>query len=261
MRAAGLFAGLVLVTLVGTLALGALPSIGPSNAVQAPPLLQTPWSGTVSQAKSLNWVGYADIASTNTVTYVSGAWVEPKVSCPVHGTLYAAFWVGIDGANSNTVEQTGTLAMCSSGTASYQAWWELYPSNYAQTITSITVHANDSFSASVKYTGSAFTMFISDLTTGKKFSKTGTQAGVARSSAECVGERPEVGSSLAALARFGTMKFSSCTATISGKTAGIGSYSSVDEITMVDSGGTTLAAPSGLSNSGKTFSITWHKAT
>jgi hypothetical protein len=239
--------------LIGASALGSVGATahpaapGPAAAVRA----------TTTAFSSTNWAGYGDSASNNTVTFVSGTWTQPGVTCPSRGTLYAAFWVGIDGFSSSTVEQTGTLAECSHGRVSYSAWWELYPLNSIQTIGSMTVRAGDSISASVTYGSSGFTMAISDSTSGGSFSHTATQSGTSRSSAECIAERPSVGSSLSSLADFGTMTFSTCKATISGTTAGIGSASHVDSITMVDTRGLTLASISTTSNSGATFTVTW----
>jgi hypothetical protein len=211
---------------------------------------------SVSQTSSTNWAGYADTTATNAVTYVAGTWVQPTVTCPTRGTLYAAFWVGIDGYSSTTVEQDGTLAECAHGKVSYSAWWELYPLNSIQTISGITVRAGDSINATVTYTSSGFTMAIKDVTAGTSFSKTATQSGTSRNSAECIAERPSVGSSLSKLADFSSMKFSTCTATISGKNVGIGSASTVNAITMVDNSGLTLASVSTTGGSGA-FTVTW----
>src|SRR5689334_10107653 len=79
---------------------------------------------------SLNWAGYAVTAQVDSVTRVRGSWIEPSVSCPVSSTPEAAvFWVGIDGFASSTVEQTGTIAECLNGVASYSAWYEFYPNS------------------------------------------------------------------------------------------------------------------------------------
>jgi len=241
---------LVLGAVIGVTAVGSVASAGPTSA-------HAEVRASVSQVASLDWGGYAATGSSGSVTYVYGAWVQPSVTCPSRGTLYAAFWVGIDGYNSNTVEQDGTLAECSHGKATYSAWWELYPLNSIQTISSMTVKAGDSIDASVTYSSSGFTMAIHDLTSGQSFSKTATQSGTSESSAECIVERPSVGSSLSSLADFGSAKFSSCTATISGTSSGIGSAASADAITMEDSAGRTLASVSATSNSGATFTVTW----
>ena len=92
-------------------------------------------------ATSTNWSGYAVAEPTApakatwptgvSATYVAGTWVVPAVNCNVAGgsTAYAAFWVGIDGWYSSTVEQIGTDSDCSSGTPQYYAWYEFYPEN------------------------------------------------------------------------------------------------------------------------------------
>jgi Peptidase A4 family len=51
---------------------------------------------------------------------------QPKASCAA-GSQYAAFWVGLDGYTSKTVEQIGTEADCSGPTPQYHAWYEVYP--------------------------------------------------------------------------------------------------------------------------------------
>ena len=104
------------------------------------------------------------------MTAASGSWTVPAVKCS-GGQSYAAFWVGIDGANSGTVEQTGTLGQCFGGVASYSAWYEFYPAA-SVTISSITVRPGDVFSASVSYSGATFTLTITDQTTGQTFTKT-----------------------------------------------------------------------------------------
>ena len=55
-----------------------------------------------------NWSGYSIDAANHTVTDVKGSWVVPTVTVSGNGTSYASTWVGIDGDNSNTVEQIGT---------------------------------------------------------------------------------------------------------------------------------------------------------
>src|SRR5437773_12177051 len=61
-----------------------------------------------ASAASLNWSGYSAFASGTTFTDVKASWVAPSVSCPSGKGQYSSFWVGIDGYNSNSVEQTGT---------------------------------------------------------------------------------------------------------------------------------------------------------
>jgi hypothetical protein len=67
------------------------------------------------------------------------------VSCTSQTSL-AAFWVGIDGCSSSSVEQDGTLAECYGGAAYYYTWWEMYPANAIQVVGQ-TLRAGDSITA------------------------------------------------------------------------------------------------------------------
>jgi len=224
-------------------------------------------AATTTKYTSSNWAGYVAVSTNKTVKEVSGAWTQPTVTCG-STTQYAVFWVGMDGvkfwSTLGTVEQIGTFAQCVGGTASYSAWWELYPLNSIVTISSITVKAGDKITASVTFTSSKFVMTIADGT--HTFTKKATQSGTLRNSAECIAERPGVSSggsfSLAHLADFGKMTFSSCTATISGVSGGIGTFANVWELTMVSqlAGNATLAKPSVLNSTKSSFSVTWKKA-
>jgi hypothetical protein len=232
-------------------------SLGTGGAHLAPA-----WA-TPSSSSAYNWAGYAATSGSGTVTQVTGTWTEPSVTCP-RGTTLAAFWIGIDGYSSSTVEQTGTLAQCYHGSATYYAWWETYPANAVQTFA--TISAGNHFDAWVNYSSSsgAFTMTLKDTTSGTTWSKTSTNSGASESSAECIAERPAGASNssgLYALAKFGSMSFSSCTATISGTSGGIGGFSTVYAITMVSypSASRTLATVSTLT-SNSAFTVTWKHA-
>lgn len=213
------------------------------------------------QSSSLNWAGYAVTGPAGSVTYVAGSWVVPTVSCTKQ-TTYVAFWAGIDGYNSNTVEQAGVLAQCSHGSAHYSAWYEFYPAAMV-TISSITVRPGDTVSVSVSYSGGVFTVTLTD--GSQTYTTTGTVSGASLSSAECITERPAIGGSLTSLADFGTVYFGqdithvsgTCYATVGSTTGSFGSLGAVS-ITMVNFRGLTLAQPSGLSSDGSSFSVTWY---
>ena len=49
-----------------------------------------------------------------TFTDVKGSWTQPTATC-TNKTAYSSFWVGLDGYNSNSVEQIGT-------DSDYRAW-------------------------------------------------------------------------------------------------------------------------------------------
>lgn len=211
---------------------------------------------------SLNWAGYAVTGGTGSVTEVTGSWVQPSVSCS-RTTTYAAFWDGIDGYNSNTVEQGGTLAYCSGGHASYYAWYEFYPAASVE-ITSLSVSPGSTVSVTVSYSTSASDFSITVQVGSSSYTKTGTVSGAERTSAECIDERPEVNGRLANLADFGTAEFGAdhtstigCGATISGTTASFGGFSTVVGINMVDSSGHTLSSTGALSSDGSSFTATW----
>src|ERR671922_218395 len=61
---------------------------------------------------SSNWAGYAASGSNGTFTSASASWTQPAGKC-TGGSTYAAFWVGLDGYTSSTVEQVGTEVDCS----------------------------------------------------------------------------------------------------------------------------------------------------
>src|SRR3989440_8287423 len=95
-----------------------------------------------------------------------------------------------------------------------------------------------------------FTVTITDTTTGVSFSTSARVHSAQRSSAEWIAEAPSSSGGILPLANFGTVSFSSCTATISGTTGSIGSFgASVQQITMVTSSGNVKAQPSALSGS------------
>src|ERR1700691_1238524 len=135
--------------------------------------------GTVS---SNNWSGYAITGAAGSFTAAEGSWIVPAVTC-TSGTQYAAFWVGIDGYSSTTVEQTGTDSDCSKGVPTYYAWYEFYP-KASKDIAAFPVHPGDVISASVTFSAGIFTVSITDGTSGKTFTTTGTVSGAQRSSAE-----------------------------------------------------------------------------
>jgi hypothetical protein len=206
----------------------------------------------LTQVKSTNWSGYADDNSAgNTYSSVSGNWAEPAVSCTSRQTQYAAFWVGIDGFTSGTVEQGGTLAECYHQTAYYYTWWEMYPTNSIQVVGS-SVRPGDSISASVVRSGTSYTIKITDSTnSSNSFSTTQSCSNCVNSSAEWIAEAPSSGRVLP-LANFGTW-------TESGATVNSGVISSFpdDEITMVNNTGGVKAQPGPLNSSGNGFTVTW----
>jgi len=197
-----------------------------------------------------NWGGYA--ASGSGFTSVSASWTEPKATCNSSNDLYAP-WVGIDGYGSSTVEQTGVASSCSSssGSATDQAWYEMYPANpvYLST-SSYPVSAGDAISASVTYAGSSkYTLKLTDSSQGWTYTTTKKLSSATRESAEVIIESPT-----GDYPDFGTLNFTS--ATVNGADLGASSPVAMDP----SSNGVTEAHTSALSGSGTAFSDVWEHA-
>jgi hypothetical protein len=191
---------------------GAGESAGPSfaNALTA---------NSVLTATSSNWAGYAATYGTTTFRSVSAHFTMPYLDCKgVTATngAWSSHWVGLDGlrTNSTTVEQTGVDAGCDGTTPVYDAWWEMFPD--AAHIVSLAVRPGNAINMSVNYNTSthAFTLTLSNSTTGQKFAHTAScpsGATCVRNSAEAISEAPAIvqggGFSILPLADFQAANF------------------------------------------------------
>lgn len=211
-------------------------------------------------ASSYNWSGYAVTGANGSVRDVRGSWIVPSVTCD-SGTEYSSFWIGIDGFNSNTVEQIGTDSDCHAGAPAYYAWFEFYP-HPMFTINTLAVNPGDLISAHVQYSQRQFTVTITNESTGHSFSTTTRVNSAQRSSAEWVAEAPSSAGGILPLADFHTVSYSADTATVNGATGVIGAFgtASVYEITMVDGSGNPKAVPSLLGSDNSSFSVQWVRA-
>jgi hypothetical protein len=233
----------------------------------------------VQESTSTNWAGYAveQNATVNAttgelyggtagvVTNVTGTWVVPSVTGSKKSTAYSSVWVGIDGYDSGTVEQIGTEQDWIHGRQYYYAWFEMYPNPGYRILAP--VKPGDTITAEVQYTGGQFVLTISDSPSkGKRgwtFSTTQPDfaSPAVRDSAEWIVEAP---SSLSGgqlqtlpLADFGTVHFSGAQAMLGGVTGSISTWP-YDAITMTD--GSATATPSGLSNGGTSFNVTFSQS-
>jgi len=213
----------------------------------------------LTQVTSTNWSGYADTGSG--FSSVSATWKEPTPSCSGRSTALAAFWVGIDGYSSDSVEQDGTLIECYDRTAYQYTWWEMYPTNDVQVVGE-TAAAGDAITASVVRSGTSYKLTVTDAThTADSFSTTQTcsASSCVDSSAEWIAEAPTGSSGVEPLTDFGTWTASNAAVT-EGSTSGSISSFTDDEITMIDNSGATKALPGALNGAGTGFSVTWKKA-
>jgi hypothetical protein len=232
---------------------------------------------------SSNWAGYAITGANGSVTEVTGSWTVPNVTCSAAPTGYSAFWVGIDGFTSSTVEQIGTDSDCVSlngrqtDTPTYYAWYEFYPQGSYLVEFPHSVQPGDLITASVKYAGQTsnprhggtadqFTATITDVTQlNETFSVTASVNGAGMSSAEWIAEAPccGKGNAVLPLSDFGYVSYSSAGATVSGTTAAIkASTANLQTITMVGAKSSTLikAQPSTPPGSDGSFGVTWLNA-
>lgn len=217
---------------------------------------------------STNWSGYA-IEGSSKFTDAQGSWVQPTATCNTAGQQYSSFWVGIDGYNSNSVEQLGTDSDCTGiGKPSYYAWYEMYPAgSVGLSPTTYPVHPGDTLTAEVKVTASVLYTLSLHSSAGWTFTTTKFRIGLAKSSAELIAESPEIcglgGCTLASLANFGTVPFTGAQAAVAGGPdqpfSSFTSASGPHEIVGETSTGTVRAQPSALSPSagGDAFSIAW----
>ena len=226
-----------------------------TNHIVSPPVHHV--SGLTS-VQSSNWSGYADTGSS--FSKVTASWTEPSASCSSsRSESLAAFWVGIDGYSSSSVEQDGTLIECYRRVAYQYTWWEMYPTNAIQVVGS-TLAAGDSITASVVRSGTSYTLSVTDSGhSANSFTTTQTCSNCANTSAEWIAEAPSGSSGVYPLARFSTWTDANSTVT-QGSTSGVISSFTDDEITMVDSSGAVKAQPGALNSSGNGFNVTWERA-
>jgi Peptidase A4 family len=248
-----LMAGLTLATGSASASAGTMSISpgGPIHLVSSTPVGNASAHHGISHAAtSTNWSGYA--ATTGTYTSVSASWTEPTGTCS-GSAKYSSFWVGLDGYNSSSVEQTGSEVDCSGSRAQYYAWYEMYPNPSVSY--SNTVRPGDHFNASVTYTGSNhFSLFIQDTTQNWSHTTTGTLANAPRSSAEVIIEAPccTASGGILPLADFNTVHITGSLA----NGAALGNAGGVTQIIMTDRAGRDKDTVSSLT-SGENFSATW----
>lgn len=207
------------------------------------------------RTNSTNWSGYASI--NDTFTHSSGDWTVPQVDCSkMKGQQLAitTAFVGIDGYDSRTVEQTGTDSDCIGKTAIYRVWYEFYPAGAVFGDTGqYPVLPGDHMHADVTVSGGTVTTTLQNLSrswSNNLVAQT-SSSGLDLSSAEWIVEAPAN-----KLAPFTTVNFFNAQA--NGNTIDTYDY---DAITMVSKNGrTTRTTPSGLTDSGNSsaFSVTFN---
>jgi hypothetical protein len=199
--------------------------------------------------QSNNWAGY--IATGGTFTSVSGSWTVPQVNTT--GTSSDATWLGIGGAASNHLIQTGTQALVNNnGQVSYQAWYEMLPASSRKI--PLSINPGDYITASIAMqSANKWTISLRDITTDQNYQTNVTYASPL-SSAEWIEEMPVLGRSFIPLDNFGSVQFSALSAVKDG-TALTPSQANAQSIVMVNNSGQALAQPSALGSDGASFTV------
>jgi Peptidase A4 family len=281
---------IVVATAAAAVAMAPVASASASSATSAPsvhlhgfhlvtnarlPRTVLPHLARNATVDSQNWSGYAAVAKKNVaLRYAQTTFTVPSVDCSrvqigSGGQTYAAEWVGLDGFNSSTVEQTGVDSFCTSasGTATNQAWYEMFP---LDPVVFSGVNPGDTIFVAVYYNKSTnqFQLNLKDETTGANMETSQpcpTGSTCDRNSAEVIEEDP--GGSVAGginLADFGKASFTSSLVTARDGLRGTLSPSSLwtsTDIIMQDPSGEDMATPSALTDSGADFSVTWNQGT
>jgi hypothetical protein len=228
------------------------------------------------ESTSGNWSGYAVPLDTSgvkdTFSSVQGSWVVPTVTGTEGSAAYAATWVGLDGYDDGTVEQTGTLQEWTGSKQVNYAWFEMYPNPMYEI--EATVEVGDAINATVSYGGKTsvsvgrgrteeelvFNVTIADVT--QKWTESvptsyTTIPSAELASAEWIMEAPSSGEILP-LANFTTATFSDCYAASSGSggTFKAINYWPFDPLTMIDpEGGESSPSSAGLIDNGTSFTV------
>jgi len=200
---------------------------------------------------STNWSGYALNRGNGAFRSVSASWTQPKAQCKgVAGHKLAAFWVGLDGFSSPSVEQTGADSDCRGKNPAYYGWYEMFPA--PPVLFGTKLNPGDHMTASVTFRGArTYTLVLRDITRGWTHTIVKNEAGLSRSSIEVITEAPSSVSGVLPLADFGTVRFTGAKAngTLLRKLAPI-------RIIMIDGSGRDKALTS-LIGSADAFTNTW----
>jgi hypothetical protein len=163
-----------------------------------------------------NWAGYA--AFGNHFRFVEADYSIPSVNCAASPDgSQAAVWAGLDGFGNSTVEQEGTFAECSGGSASYFAFWEMFP-NPAVVFTNVS--PGDAIHVSTYFASGHWNLQLVDRTTGGGFQVSETCSTCKNVSAEVISEAPNGGPPSGLLADFGQAGFNHIGVTSSTGTRG-----------------------------------------
>jgi Peptidase A4 family len=235
----------------------ASPAIAPASASTSAPVAAGPVVFAPVAAYGANSGTWAGWVAAGHHTSVSASWRQPSVTCAAHETSDSAFWVGLDGYGSRSVEQVGTQSGCSNGTPFYSAWTEFYPAPAVSS--SVPVRPGDSFRATVTFvSGHTYRLTLTNLSrnnasqTVTASSNLGTNGSV-----EVVVEAPTDARSgrVLALSRFSPARFT----TVAVDNAPLSRLARRQQLVM-GSAKRVMAQPSDVDSS-QSFGVNWRAAT
>jgi hypothetical protein len=226
----------VVVAVLAAVGLGASPALAkahgssaaghaaaPRFGVRVPGMVKVPGIvNTQPLGLSLNWSGWADTSKLGAFNAVHGRFRQPAVHCDGTKNDWMSEWTGLDGFNSNSVEQDGTFAACLGPhhrRPVYFAWYEMFP---APSVNVFRVKPGDLIDSAVNFANGQFTLTISDETSHRSASVTAACSECLRTSAEWIVERPALCNNagtncfITALANFGTARMEDASAGVDG---------------------------------------------
>jgi len=231
-----------------------------------PPRVARYGSGVAEAAQ--NWAGYAQSASTDTFSAITGTFKVPTVTTSTSTEQFSSQWFGIGGDTDSTLIQAGVEADNLSGTAFYRAWTEVLPQ--AEHPLSMQIHPGDTVDVTiVEIAKNSWKMTLADTSTGVEASRK-VHYDSSGASAEAILERPciqspcDAISDLANLAPTTAVTFEQVM-TATSRPGAAPTYepfmvsppdATLQDITMLDnSGSTVIATPSNADAEGDGFTV------
>ncbi|PPQ86922.1 hypothetical protein CVT25_009808 [Psilocybe cyanescens] len=180
---------------------------------------------------SSNWSGAVleSPPAGQTFTTVTGTFVVPTPK----GNGAASAWVGIDGDTAQaSILQSGVDFTVTNGRVSYQAWFEWFP-NFAIDFSNFPISAGQSITVTVHSTSKTTgTVVLTNGSTGKSITQSvsapSASAALAGQNAEWIVEDFEEGGSLVTLTNFGSVTFTSASASTASQSVGVTGATIID---------------------------------
>jgi hypothetical protein len=200
-----------------------------------------------------NWSGY--VAQRGKFTSVNGAWNVPKLKEGLNGA--DSTWVGIGGANDETLIQAGTEAVNLDNFVGYAPWYEIIPAE--QKPIPLIVNPGDSVSVSLnQQSPSKWKISFKNNTTGRSYITTVPYKS-SLSSAEWIEETPAFSltdpSAISPLDNFGNVRFTNAKATKNGSLM-TARDAGAKPFNIENQSGVVLTSTSPFGGDGSSFTIT-----